>query len=406
MVRLRERDAVDRRHRIDGIRRAAGELRLEVGFRGEPGHALGVERHRADDDRVLGEVVPERARADARRPQQLRRSERVGRHDHEVGGDERGLLRAEVLHRDAGHPAILRLDPADEGEVAQLEARVLRSARHGEGSEDDVRTRPPHRAVGLRVARDRQRARPEAIRKIALVLLREEGPDGGADARVGERRTLHVEQALRHLDQLVPLVVRDEWDLLAERRRGRRARPVRAHPAHVGRGRGGRERRGVARPLAAEVDEVRALARREHALHDGRLGDAQRRPQRPRLRALRELAGALLLGRVRDVAHALAREGRELRSGLEHDDPRGGRALQDEPGVCGTDGSAPDDGDGGMLRHGYSSMGLRVRRVGVRRRSVRWREPARGRRRAGRGAGAARRRCRSRTPRRARGRSA
>ena len=67
-------------------------------------------------------------------------------------------------------------------------------------------------------------------------------------------------------DELVPLGVVDERDSFGARRPWSRTGPVRPHPADVGGGRSGREGLGVSRSLAAEVEEMGALAGGEHAL--------------------------------------------------------------------------------------------------------------------------------------------
>ena len=111
-------------------------------------------------------------------------------------------------------------------------------------------------------------------------------------------------------DQLVPLGIRHEGDLLAERGARDRAGPVRTLSADVGRRRHSGERGGVRRPVAAEVEEVCALTCGEHALDHRTGGDAERLAVLARLRTLRHLAGALLRRRVGDVADALPRDRR------------------------------------------------------------------------------------------------
>ena len=106
------------------------------------------------------------------------------------------------------------------------------------------------------------------------------------------------------------------------------------------------------RALAAEVEEVGALAGGEHALDDGAGRDAERLAEVPGLRPLRQFPRAGLLAGVGDVADALAGKFRQLRTGFEHHDPGIRDPLEQHPGVGGADRPAADDGDGGVVRHG------------------------------------------------------
>ena len=228
-----------------------------------------------------------------------------------------------------------------------------RVARLDERAEHDVGAGPAHGAVGLRVAGDRERARRRSPRA-----ARRRTPPRAASGCRRRRRSPRTRRSARAAGpppssmRSVPLVVGDERDLLAERRARDRARPVRALPADVGRaGRGGEGRR-VRRALAAEVEEVRALAGGEHALDDGARRDAERLAELPGLRPLRPLARPRLLVGVGDVAHALAGTLGQLRTRLEHDDAGIRDALEQQAGVGRADRPAADDGDGGVVRHG------------------------------------------------------
>ncbi len=104
---------------------------------------------------------------------------------------------AQVLDRDAGDDVAVVLDPAHEREVAQLEALGERVPRLDQRAEHDVGARPAHGAVGLRVARDRERARAVAVGQLARELLLQQRADAAADGGVRERGALRVQQALR-----------------------------------------------------------------------------------------------------------------------------------------------------------------------------------------------------------------
>ena len=255
---------------------------------------------------------------------------------------------AEVLDGDPGDPVSVQLHAADQGEVTEFEPLRERAVLVDERAEDDVGARPAHGAVRLRVAGDRKGANAVALRQLRAELFVEQGPDGLPNGGVGERGTVDVQQLLRVLDELVPFVVGDERDFLAEGGRRRRARPVRALAADVGGGRRRGKARGVGGALAAEVEQVGALAGGEHSLGDGGCRDAERLAVGAGLRPLRHFARTGLFAGVGDVADALAGKLRHLRSGFEHHHPRVRDLLEEHPGIGGADGAAADDGDGGV----------------------------------------------------------
>ena len=248
-----------------------------------------------------------------------------------------------------GHAVALALDATHERQVAQLEALAQRRRGIDERAEHEVGAAPAHGSVRLRIAGDRQGADAVAFRKLVGELLVQQGADGRAHRGIRERGILHVQEALRLVDELVPLGVVDERDLLAEAGRRGRACPVRALAADVGRAGRGRERRRMRRALAAEVEQVRALSRGEHPLHDRRGRDAERLAVIPGLRALRHLARAGLRVGVLDVAHALAGPLGDLRAGFEHDHAGIGESLQQRAGVRRADRAGADDRDGGVV---------------------------------------------------------
>ena len=188
VIGLRERDAVDRGDRVGGVlaRRCASSASSSLLGR-EPAHLLGVQRDGRDHDRVLGEVAAEGRGTDAGCPQQLRRAERIRRHDHEIGRHEGGLARAQVFDRDTGHAVALALDPAHQRQVAQLEA-LARGGCPGSMSGPSTKSVPPQRMEpsGCGSPETGRVLDAVALGQLAGELLRQQRADRRADGGVGE----------------------------------------------------------------------------------------------------------------------------------------------------------------------------------------------------------------------------
>ena len=223
-----------------------------------------------------------------------------------------GLARAQVLDRDAGHAARRRCSTRRTSDRSRSSKRSA-SGEAGSMSGPSTTSAPAQRiepsgcgspATGQGA---RRRSPPAAPRRTPP---RAASGSPRRSAESAKAALCTCSRLFGVVDQVVPLGVGDERDLLAERGRRDRARPVRALTADVRRGGRGGEGRRVRRALAAEVEQVRALPRGEHALHDRAGRDAERLAERARLRTLRQLARARLLVGVDDVAHALARDRR------------------------------------------------------------------------------------------------
>ena len=113
------------------------------------------------------------------------------------------------------------LDAAHEREVAKLEALRERVPRLDQRAEHDVGARPAHRAVGLRVPRDRAGCSGRSPSGSSAPNSSSSSDRMAAPtAESANAASCTCSSRAASVDELVPLVVGDEGDPLAERRAG------------------------------------------------------------------------------------------------------------------------------------------------------------------------------------------
>ena len=260
------------------------------------------------------------------------------------------LAGAEVLDGDAGDPVSVELDAADQGEVTELEP-LRRAGCPGSISGPSTTSAPAQRMEpsGCGSPGDRKGAHAVAVRQLRAELFLEERPDGLADGGVGERRALRRAAAASR-PRCSPSHSSSAMNGIFSLKAGDGVAQVQCAPwppTLVAAAAAGK-RRGVGGALAAEVEQVGALAGGEHALGDRGCRDAERLAVGAGLRPLRHLARTRLFARVGDVADALAGNLRQLRAGFEHHHPGVRDLLEEHPRIGGADRPAADDGDGGV----------------------------------------------------------